>query len=162
MKPITPPKLPLVHQRAIEARMAAAMIEGYAEAIGHRPALDIAGRVIRHLARETGRALAAERGSNTLDDLAELIFRIWCAEDALTIEILEQSPSRLYFNVVRCGYAEQYEQMGLKDYGFCLSCNRDGAFSEGFNPGIRLTRTQTIMEGAPFCDFRFKRIPPIA
>ena len=29
---------------------------------------------------------------------------------------------------------------------------------EGFSPGLTLTRTQTIMEGASQCDFRFVRI----
>jgi hypothetical protein len=28
---------------------------------------------------------------------------------------------------------------------------------EGFSPGLTLTRTQTIMEGASQCDFRFVR-----
>jgi N-methylhydantoinase A len=32
---------------------------------------------------------------------------------------------------------------------------RDFALIEGFNPDIQLTRTQTLMEGAPFCDFQF-------
>jgi hypothetical protein len=26
---------------------------------------------------------------------------------------------------------------------------------EGFNRAVKLTRTQTVMEGAPHCDFRF-------
>ncbi len=33
---------------------------------------------------------------------------------------------------------------------------RDYTLAQGFNPAIELTRTQTIMEGAPFCDFRFR------
>ena len=42
------------------------------------------------------------------------------------------------------------------DLGASLSCQRDFSLVEGFNPAIRLTRTQTLMEGAPFCDFRFR------
>jgi hypothetical protein len=26
---------------------------------------------------------------------------------------------------------------------------------DGFNPDLKLTRTQTVMEGASHCDFRF-------
>ena len=33
---------------------------------------------------------------------------------------------------------------------------------EGFNPDIELTRTQTIMQGASHCDFRFKLKKPAA
>jgi hypothetical protein len=44
----------------------------------------------------------------------------------------------------------------MLEFGKILSCNRDGALIEGMNPEIRFTRTQTIMEGAPFCDFRYE------
>lgn len=36
------------------------------------------------------------------------------------------------------------------------SCNRDFSLVEGFNPAVKLTRTQTVMEGASYCDFRFE------
>jgi hypothetical protein len=48
-----------------------------------------------------------------------------------------------------------YRELGASGLGAILSCNRDGAFCTGFNPAIRLTRTQTIMAGADYCDFRF-------
>jgi hypothetical protein len=80
----------------------------------------------------------------------------WQENGALEIEILEQSPERLSFNVTRCRYAEMYRALGLSDLGASLSCERDGALVEGFNPDITLTRTQTIMEGASCCDFRFQ------
>jgi hypothetical protein len=46
--------------------------------------------------------------------------------------------------------------MGLGGLGDILSCDRDGAFCEGYDPRIRLTRTQTIMGGASHCDFRYR------
>ena len=49
-----------------------------------------------------------------------------------------------------------YEHLGIPELGKMLSCDRDFAFIEGFNPNIQLTRTQTIMEGADICDFRFE------
>jgi L-2-amino-thiazoline-4-carboxylic acid hydrolase len=33
----------------------------------------------------------------------------------------------------------------------------DFAVAEGMGPDVRLTRTQTIMEGAGHCDFRYQR-----
>jgi hypothetical protein len=52
-----------------------------------------------------------------------------------------------------------YRALGLGDLGFSLSCRRDFALIEGFNPDVILTRTQTLMEGATFCDFRFRGGP---
>ena len=43
----------------------------------------------------------------------------------------------------------------MADLGGIFSCGRDGALSTGFNARIKLTRTQTIMEGASHCDFRY-------
>jgi hypothetical protein len=52
-----------------------------------------------------------------------------------------------------------YHRLGVPWLGRLLSCNRDYALIEGFNPDVKLLRTQTIMEGASYCDFRFERRP---
>jgi hypothetical protein len=49
-----------------------------------------------------------------------------------------------------------YKELGIGELGALLSCGRDAALIVGFNPKIKFTRTQTIMEGAPFCDFRYE------
>ena len=64
---------------------------------------------------------------------------------------------RLDFNVRRCRYAEFYKELGLADLGYLMHCNRDHAMIEGLNPDLKLTRTQTVMEGASHCDFRFTK-----
>ena len=46
--------------------------------------------------------------------------------------------------------------MGMGHIGHLLSCNRDGHFCVGYNPKMQLTRTQTIMQGADHCDFRYR------
>ena len=84
------------------------------------------------------------------------IQHLWTKDDALTIEVIDDRPGVFDFNVKRCRYAETYRAMGLGDIGDILSCNRDGAFCEGYDPRIELTRTQTIMGGASHCDFRYR------
>jgi hypothetical protein len=148
------PKLPLVEQREIEARIVGPLIRAFAAELGQERTLAIVRPLIRALARESGGELARALGARTMEAFAQSLDR-WSENGALTIEILEQSPTRLSFNVTRCRYAEMYRALGLADLGASLSCQRDGALVEGFNPDIQLTRTQTIMEGAPCCDFRF-------
>jgi hypothetical protein len=48
-----------------------------------------------------------------------------------------------------------YRLLGIPELGALLSCNRDWALIQGFNPDVHLERTQTIMQGASFCDFRY-------
>jgi len=76
--------------------------------------------------------------------------------DALQIETLRKDDKHYDFNVTRCRYAEMYRAMGLAELGAVLSCNRDGAFCEGYDPKLKLERTQTIMGGATHCNFRYR------
>jgi hypothetical protein len=145
----------LIQQREIEARMAAALVAGYADAIGRDRAVTIAGQSIGRMARKAGRNMRPANGVGTLEDLAGVARDVWARDGALTIDFMEISPAKLRFNVTRCRYAELYEGMDVKGLGYYFSCCRDAAFARGFNPAIRMKRTQTIMQGADYCDFHF-------
>jgi len=93
-------------------------------------------------------------GGITLQHFAESL-KHWTRDDALEIDVVEQTEEVFSFNVTRCRYAELYEKLGIRELGTALSCARDYALIEGFNPGVTLERTRTIMEGAPQCDFRY-------
>jgi L-2-amino-thiazoline-4-carboxylic acid hydrolase len=149
------PALPLLEQREIEARIVGPLLRAFAAEMGQERTLEIVGQVIRELARESGRELAHALGECTLEAFARTLGR-WSQNDALQFEVLEQTPEKLSFNVTRCRYAEMYRALGLSDLGGSLSCQRDFALAQGFNPAIQLERTQTIMEGASHCDFRFR------
>jgi hypothetical protein len=155
------PRLTLVEQREIEARIVGPLIRAFSAEIGPERTLAIVREVIRKLARESGADLARALGECTLEAFTRSLDR-WRQNGALEIDILEHSPERLDFNVTRCRYAEMYRALGLADLGASLSCQRDYALAEGFNAEIQLTRTQTIMEGAAFCDFRFRVAPAAA
>ncbi|WP_435008482.1 L-2-amino-thiazoline-4-carboxylic acid hydrolase [Tundrisphaera lichenicola] len=149
------PSLTLLERREIEARVIGPLIRGFAEEIGPEKALEVVRKVIAGLAREGGADLARRLGDASLEGFAASL-DLWSAGGALEIEMLEKSPERLSFNVTRCKYAELYRALGLADLGASLSCLRDFALIEGFNPEITLTRTRTIMGGASHCDFRFR------
>jgi hypothetical protein len=155
-----PLRLPLLRQREVEARIVGPLIRGFAAELGKERTLAILRQVITDLARQSGAELARTLGDDSLEAFAGGLDR-WSEDGALEIEVIEQSAERLSFNVVRCRYAEMYRALGLEDLGGSLSCQRDFALAEGFNPAIALTRTQTLMEGAPFCDFRFRRVVPV-
>ena len=102
--------------------------------------------------------LARAFGEASLESFAGCL-DIWKSGGALELVVLNQTPEALDFDVTRCRYAEMYRALGLEDLGGSMSCVRDYTLAEGFNPAIHLTRTQTIMEGASHCDFRFRLDP---
>lgn len=148
------PKLSLLQRREIEARIVGPLIRAFGAEFGEARTLEIVRTVIAELARASGADLAEALGERGLEAFANTLDR-WKEGGALELDVLEQSPRNLSFNVTRCRYAELYRALGLADLGASLSCQRDFALAEGFNPAIKLERTQTIMEGASFCDFRF-------
>lgn len=153
--PTEPPPITLLQRREIEAKVVGPLIRGFIETMGRDAALEVVRGVITGLARDGGSDLAARLGDASLSTFAQAL-DLWREGGALEIDLLEQTPERLSFNVTRCRYAELYRALGLADLGGSLSCQRDHALVEGFNPDIRLERTQTIMEGASHCDFRFR------
>ena len=142
-------------RREIEARLLAPMIEALSKEFGRERVLEVARGTIVDIARRQGTQLADNLGGGTLEHLAAAL-ESWQAGDAMQMDILEQTDIKFSFNVRRCRYAEMYQSLGIPELGVLLSCNRDQALIEGFNPAITLSRSQTIMEGASFCDFRYE------
>lgn len=145
-------------RREIEARIVGPLLDALGREFGRERVLEVARDTIVRVAREQGNQLAEAVGGRTLDHFAGSM-GAWTKGNALEVQALEQSDEKFSFNVTRCRYAEMYRSLGIPELGAVLSCNRDFALIEGFNPEVALTRTQTIMEGAPFCDFRFRTKP---
>ena len=154
--------MPILTRRRIEAEFARGIYDEMEAELGAETARHILANAVIKLARATAAQMAqdAPAGQSALDSFRAIQPR-WTAEDALRIDVLDSTPTSFDFNVTRCRYAEMYREMGLAELGAVLSCNRDGAFCEGFDPDLKLTRTQTIMGGATHCDFRY-RVEPSA
>ena len=149
------PTMTHLERRKIEARVLIPMVQAFQRAIGKERANEIAREVILGLARKDGEQWAQRFGT----DLAamEQVAGVWGGGGSLDIKTIDKSAERLDFNVVRCRYAEFYKELGLPELGYLFHCNRDFGMLEGFSSSLTLKRTQTIMQGACHCDFRFMR-----
>jgi hypothetical protein len=150
--------LPILTQRRIEAAFAAGVYDEMKAELGEAAARRILANAVVKMAKATAAEMAKEApgGVPSLDSFRAIQSR-WTAEDALRIVVLRSTGDAFDFNVTRCRYAEMYRAMGLAELGAILSCNRDGSFCDGYDPKLKLTRTQTIMGGDPHCDFRYVR-----
>ena len=145
----------VLKRREIEARILMPVLEALGEEFGRDRVFEVARRVIVDVAQDQGRQLAERMGGNSLTHFATAL-EDWKKGDAYRMDVLRQDDQRFDFNVTRCRYAEMYRALGIPEVGALLSCNRDFALIEGFNPDVELERTQTIMQGASHCDFRYK------
>jgi predicted ArsR family transcriptional regulator len=145
-----------LQRRKIEGRVLLPFIRTLKEKYGEEAMLEILDATIARLAAEDGAAWAATWGNST-DSLRQVAVKVWAGSGALDVQLVDETSDRLDFNVTRCQYAEFYKELGLADIGFHIHCKRDLAMVTGFNPDMALDRRQTIMQGAPCCDFRFRK-----
>lgn len=148
-------RIGVLARRETEARILGPLVDALAAEFGRDRVLEVLRNTIIAIAHRQGAELAEAMGGDDLSTFAESL-RYWTEDDALEIDVLAQGDETFAFNVTRCRYAELYRALGLADLGAVLSCNRDYALIEGFNADVALTRTQTIMDGATHCDFRYR------
>lgn len=151
-------RIGVLTRRETEARILMPIISALGERFGNEEVTEVVRETIIRVAQEQGVVLAGQMGGDSLDHFADSL-QYWTQDGALEIDVLEKDDESFAFNVTRCRYAELYRSLGIPELGAVLSCNRDFALIEGFNAGVELTRTQTIMGGATHCDFRYKSRP---
>jgi hypothetical protein len=145
-----------LQRRKIEGRVLIPFIQALRDKFGEAAADEIVDETIRKLASEDGARWSAAYGETTRS-LRKVAEELWAGGGSLELQVVGESEDHLDFNVTRCRYAEFYKELGLSDLGFRLHCNRDHAMVVGFNGELELSRSQTIMEGAVCCDFRFRK-----
>ncbi len=148
----------ILEQRRIEAAFAKKIFDALVDEVGEDTARKVLGNAVIAAARQAGADFAAKAGGpSDLLAFADLL-KLWQQDDALVIDWLKVEPDQLDFNVTRCRYAESYRELGVESIGGLLSCNRDGEFCVGYDPRMQLERTQTIMDGASHCNFRYRLV----
>jgi hypothetical protein len=142
-----------LERRKIEGGVLIPMVQAFQRAIGKDRANEIARDVIVELARQDGGRWSQQFGNDL--PAMQRVSGVWAGGGSLEIKTIESTESKLDFNVTRCRYAEFYKELGLPELGYLFHCNRDFAMVEGFSSELKLERTQTVMQGASHCDFRF-------
>lgn len=72
-------------------------------------------------------------------------------------EVVEDSDGAYGHNIVGCAFADYFRSIGEPEIGALMTCGVDFAAEAHMRPGWDFSRTQTLMQGAPCCDFRWKR-----
>ena len=142
-------------RRKIEAEMIGRIYREMCVVMDQAAALKILTNTIENAAVEEGRRFAAQADEKPALAHFKTILANW--DEALQMEMLEESDDVLRFNVVRCDYIRAYESLGLPpELVGLLSCRRDAAFARGYSKRIEFTRRGTLAEGSPCCDFCYR------
>jgi len=119
--------IPLIEQVKLQAQVLVPLVKGLQAELGEERANAIVRKTLGDLYRKYGERWWRTQGSRNLVEK------------------------------VASAFAEFYKKIGAPELGFLLTCSADTDFfhAEGFGANVRLTVTQTIMQGASHCDFRY-------
>jgi len=149
-------ELGILARRKIEAEIIKPIYDILVRDLGKARAQAIIGEAIEQAAVDAGAEFARNEPEGA--DLRSFVALqyLWEKDNALDIRVIDNDDEHYNYDVTRCRYAEMYHEMGLGEIGHLLSCARDEKFIVGYAPEVELTRTTTVMQGAPCCDFRYR------
>lgn len=152
----------VLEQAKIQAQILVPLVKALQAELGEARANALVRKTLGDLYRGFGEEFWKEKNEANLGKAVSSAFKTYARDDALAYDVIAQTEDVFAFDVTRCAYAEFYKALGEPELGFLLVCTADFATAEGFGPDVTLTRTQTIMQGAPHCDFRYRRDPGAA
>jgi len=148
-------QIPLIEQIKIQAQVLVPLVKALQAELGEEQANALIRKALADYYRKIGEKWWRSKGGSNLGEKMAAAFDRFAAGDALDYEVVKQAPDAFDVNVTGCRYAKFFKELGVAELGFLLVCSSDFSMTEGFGAGVRLTRTQTIMEGASHCDFRY-------
>lgn len=147
--------IPPIEQTKILARVLIPVVKAFQAELGKELANEIVRSALDDVARRNGKAASSFLEGNPVEKTIAGL-PIVAAGNALDVDVITQTSETFEFKVTGCRYAEFYKELGEPELGYLFSCGGDWALAEGVSPDLEFTRTQTIMEGAPHCDFCYR------
>ena len=149
--------IPVMEQVKVQAQVLVPLIKAFQAELGEERANALVRRALGDHYRRLGEQWWRARESSDVGENLASAFAAFAKGDAVDYSVRAQSHDTYEIDVTGCRYAEFYKELGEPELGFLLVCRSDFPFADGFGADIKLTRTQTIMQGASHCDFRYRR-----
>jgi hypothetical protein len=148
--------VPPIEQVKIQAQVLVPLVKAFQAELGEERANAIVRKTLGDLYRRYGEKWWRSQGTHDLGDKMAAAFDRFAAAGALDYKVVRQAPEAFEVDVKECRYARFYKEIGAPELGFLLTCCVDFPMAEGFGGEVEFTRTQTLMQGAGHCDFRYR------
>ena len=148
--------IPVIEQAKIQAQVLVPLVKALQAELGEARANALVRKALGEQYRKFGERWWKSQGARDLGEKMASAFEGFAAAGALDYEVLKKDAQSFDVNITGCRYAEFYKKIGAPDLGFLLVCSSDFDLAEGYGDPVQLDRTQTIMQGASHCDFRYQ------
>jgi hypothetical protein len=150
--------LSLLDEVKLQAAVIVPVLQALRAEIGKEAADRITGNALRQWARDLYHRIGeAKQGTPRQKWDA-----VWAEDmrprigDSVERDMLKDDGTVREYNITRCQYAEFFRALGEPELGGILLCDSDFHIADIGGPDVEFKRTQTIMQGAAYCDFRYR------
>ena len=153
----SPAKLSLLDEVKLQAEVILPVLRALRAELGKSRADAIVGDALRQWARDLYHRIGEAKPGTPRQKWDA----VWAEDmrprigDAVDREMLRDDSTVREYNVIRCQYAEFFKSLGEPELGGILLCDSDFHIADVGGANVEFRRTQTIMQGAPYCDFRY-------
>ena len=153
-----PANLSLLDEVKLQAEVILPVLRALRAELGKPRADAIVGKALRQWARD----LYHRIGDSKSGTPRQKWDAVWADDmrprigDAVDRDMLRDDGTVRDYNVTRCRYAEFFKGLCEPELGGILLCDSDFHIAEIGGADVEFKRTQTIMQGAPYCDFRYR------
>lgn len=147
----------ILDQVKIQAQVLLPVIRAFRKELGAERANAIVREALREWSSNLYHALA-ERLPGTPQEkwVAMTTASMPRIGDAIDVDFIKHDADAMEFNVTSCRYADFFRALGEPELGGLLLCDADVHVAAVGSPDVEFSRTQTIMQGAKYCDFRYR------
>jgi hypothetical protein len=154
------PKVSLLDKTRIQAQVLVPVMQALRAEFGREKADALVRGALRDWSKQIFAAIA--------NDIEGSPRRKWAAMQGALTEITEQEVTFdrhrrdekvLEFDITSCRFAEFFRALGEPELGALLVCQTDVDIAAAGDGDVSFSRSQTIMQGAPCCTFRYKFEP---
>ena len=147
--------IPFIEQAKIQAQVLVPLVKALQSELGEERANTIVRKALGDWMRKAAEDMSKHLPEAAIEKPAAML-SLFSADDAIDFEVVTHQPDKFEFNVTGCRYAKFYQELGVPELGFLLLCSLDYPMAEGLSTELEFQRTQTIMQGASHCDFRWR------
>ena len=132
-----------------EFKLAVEFTSEFIKEFGAERSYAVIERVLKEKLTTEAKLSVAKLGGNSIKHITKYCEGL--AQGDCEITVIESTDSYVAIIVRRCKVYEAFNELGFPEIGR-LYCKADYAFTEAFNPEMKLLRTKMISNGDEFCN----------
>lgn len=154
------PDISMLDKVKIQAQVLVPVVRALRTELGR----DKADALVKGALRDWSKRLFAEIGN----DIEGSPYRKFAAMNTaladvtmreVSFEMHRRDKQALEFDITSCRFAEFFRALGEPELGALLICHVDADIADAGGSEVSFSRTQTLMQGASCCNFRYKFEP---